>query len=84
MWVSAFEPNQWVAKQDESTWLWALSPLDDQHTRLVTRLRVRYTWTPPWVFYYLLQDVGDIVMMRKSMLGIKRRAEAMGAQPPER
>lgn len=79
MWVKDFKTNEyvlWRDKQGDSTWLWQLSPLDEEHTRLITRLRVRYTWTPPWVFYYLLQDVGDIVMMRKCLLGIKGRAEA--------
>jgi hypothetical protein len=27
------------------------------------------------IIYYLIQDVDDIVMMRKCMLGIKERAE---------
>ena len=78
MWVKAFEQNQWilwVSKEDQSTWLWALYPQSESHTRLITRLRVRYTWTLPWVLYYLVGDVGDIVMMRKCLLGIKQRAE---------
>ncbi len=86
MWVKAFEPNRWilwVAKGDQSTWLWELSPQDESHTRLITRLRVRYSWTLPWVLYYLLQDVGDIVMMRKCLLGIKQRAERASSQSPE-
>lgn len=86
MWVKAFEPNQWMlwaAKEDQSTWLWGLYTQDDRHTRLITRLRVRYTWTLPSVLYYLLQDVGDIVMMRKCLLGIKQRAERASRQTPE-
>ena len=79
MWVKDFKTNEyilWWDKKGNSTWLWQLSPLDSTNTRLITRLRVKYDWTPPWVFYYLVQDVGDIVMMRKCLLGIKRRAEA--------
>jgi hypothetical protein len=87
MLVKAFAPNKhvlWVAKDGRSSWVWGLYPQDDGTTRLVTRLRVRYDWRPPWLFYYLLQDVGDIVMIRASLLGIKRRAEALvGAGMPE-
>ena len=42
---------------------------------MISRLRVRYAWTSPMITYYLIQDVGDIVMLRKRMLGIKERAE---------
>ncbi len=86
MWVKAFEPNQWMlwaAKEDQATWLWGLYPQDENHTRLISRVRVRYTWRLPWVLYYPLQDVGDIFMMRKCMLSIKRRVEQTSVQAPE-
>jgi hypothetical protein len=79
MWVKDFKTHEyilWWAKKGNATWLWQLSPRDGATTRLITRLRVKYEWTLPWVFYYLLQDVGDIVMMRKCLLGLKRRVEA--------
>ena len=78
MWVKEFDPLGWILwwdKKEQSTWLWWLEPLDAEHTRLIARMRVRYVWTPPWLFYYLLFDAGDIVMMSKCLLGIKRRAE---------
>ena len=60
------------------TWAWGLYPLDDEHTRLVTRLRIHYNWLSPWIIFMLvLVDAGDFVMMRKCMLGIKRRAEEL-------
>jgi hypothetical protein len=79
MWVKDFKTPEyrlWGDKKGNATWLWQLSPRDGATTRLITRLRVKYEWTPPWVFYYLLQDVGDVVMMRKCLLGLKRRVEA--------
>jgi hypothetical protein len=79
MWVKDFRPNEyilWDDKQGNATWLWQLRPIDGQGTRLLTRLRTRYKWRSPWILYYLIYDVGDIVMMRKCLLGIKRRAEA--------
>lgn len=77
--VKEIEPNKWmlwVAQDSEFTWSWGLYPLDDTRTRLITRLRARYPWTSRAIPFILLADMGDIVMMRKCMLGIKRRAEA--------
>lgn len=86
MWVKSFDPNHWmlwVAKEDKATWFWGLYRQNEGHTHLITRLRVHYIWTLPWILYYLLQDVGDIVMMRKCMLGIKQRAERSDGQVHE-
>jgi hypothetical protein len=54
-----------------ATWVWGLYPEDASHTRLVTRLRANPTGVASRVFL----DLGEIIMMRKCMLGIKRRAE---------
>jgi hypothetical protein len=84
MWVKACESGHymlWWDQKDNAIWLWWLEPVDATHTRLITRLRVRYAWNSIWLLYYLLQDVGDIFMMRKCMLGIKQRAEQFTPQP---
>lgn len=81
LWVKSFEANQWLLWGDDKgdvTWLWQLNPIDDDHTRLITRVRLHYVWTSPAIIFNLLLDVGDIIMMRKCMLGIKRRAECHG------
>jgi hypothetical protein len=54
------------------TWAWGLYKIDAQRTRVVTRLRWRAT-NP--VSQFTL-DAFEIIMMRKCLLGIKRRAEA--------
>jgi hypothetical protein len=54
-----------------ATWVWGLYPENAEHTRLVTRLRVDARGFIPQMFL----DFGEIIMMRKCMLGIKRRAE---------
>ena len=60
----------------DSTWYWGLEPLDEQQTRLITRVRLHYRWTKPLtILFNLLVEFTDIVMMRKCLLGIKRRAE---------
>lgn len=83
MWVKAMEPARWMLWGDQkgdATWYWGLERLNEERLRLITRVRVRYRWTSPWILFHLAMDVGDIVMMRKCMLGIKRRAEALAAE----
>ncbi|MDB5076930.1 MAG: hypothetical protein JWO42_3109 [Chloroflexi bacterium] len=83
-WVKAFEPNRWMLWGDEagdSTWYWGLEPLDEQQTRLITRVRMHYRWASPLLLFNPLVEFTDIVMMRKCLLGIKWRAEA-AAPPP--
>jgi hypothetical protein len=78
MWVKEFKEHEyilWVDKEGKATWLWYLYPIDDTHTRLLTRLRTKYVWQGLWIIYYLIYDFGDIVMMSKCMKGIKWRAE---------
>jgi len=54
------------------TWAWALYKIDADRTRLVTRLR----WRTTSVVSQFALDAFEIIMMRKCLLGIKRRAEA--------
>lgn len=51
-----------------------LHPLDEQHTRLLIRVRAKFTGVRGRLFG-LLFDFGDFVMMRKMMLGIRHRAQ---------
>jgi hypothetical protein len=78
MWVKEFKEHEnilWWDKKEGSSWLWNLSEVESGKTRLITRLRTKYDFKFPWVIYYILYDLGDIVMMSKCMLGIKERAE---------
>jgi len=80
MWVSEFKEYEyilWVDKEGKATWLWYLYPINETCSRLVTRLRTKYNWKGLWVIYYILYDIGDIIMMSKCMKGIKKRAENM-------
>jgi hypothetical protein len=79
-WVRAIEPNHWMLwgdKPGDSTWYWGLEPVDEQHTRLLTRVRMRYRWTWQALVFSLLVEFTDIVMMRKCLLGITWRAERL-------
>ena len=67
----------WTGKDGQTTWAWGLYPTSGGATRLVTRVRAPFSWRQPvsavWI---LLDEVADFPMMRKCLLGIKRRAEA--------
>ncbi len=73
MWVKDYQEFAyilWWDKKGKAIWLWYLKDVDGGKTRLMTRLKTRYNFKFPWTVYYLLYDVGDIVMMRQCMLGI--------------
>jgi hypothetical protein len=78
--VKEFRQNQsmvWWDQKGDSSWAWGIYPEGEVAARLVTRVRVKYRVFSPAIPFNLLVEFGDIVMMRKCMLGIKRRAEAM-------
>jgi hypothetical protein len=59
-----------------STWSIGLFPLDDERTRLVSRVRVRFDcWSPATLLWLLLLDPGQFAMERQWLLGVKERAE---------
>lgn len=83
--VAGFEPNRaLVWEQPVSTWVWTLTPLPDGQTRLITRLRSRYEWRQPGnaLLSVVLNEFGDFPMMRRMLLGIKRRAEGLQRSRP--
>jgi hypothetical protein len=82
MWVKDYrEPEYilWWDRKGNGTWGWFLRQTKAGNTRRVTRLKTKYDFSFPWIIYYILYDVGDIIMMSKCMLGIKERAEKVRA-----
>jgi hypothetical protein len=75
--VVDMEPNSRLLLVFQSggtvTWAWGLYKIGAERTRLVTRLR----WRPTSVVSQFVLDAFEIIMMRKCLLGIKRRAEAL-------
>ena len=68
----------WRAGERAGTWLWYLDPVDETHTRLITRLRYAFRWTDPIVLpQQVLTELGDLPFMRKCLLGVKARAERL-------
>jgi hypothetical protein len=81
--VSGFERGEWMLwEQPVSSWAWRLVRLPDDRTRLLTRLRIRYDWRrpPDALLSVVLNEFGDFPMMRRMLLGIKRRVERETAQ----
>jgi len=50
-------------------------PQGEGKARLITRVRVQYRLFSPATLFNMLIEFFEILMMRKSMLGIKRWAE---------
>jgi hypothetical protein len=63
-----------VWSKRDSTWSWALRPVDGGRTRLVTRLKVRYRLAPSAALTVPLIEFGDFAMMRRMLLTLRRRA----------
>ena len=84
VWVKELEPGRrmlWWDRNGEYTWEWLLEP-EGGRTRLINRVRVtRHPWTRR-MLYELVAANGDIVMMRKMLRGIKKRAERLTAGQP--
>jgi hypothetical protein len=67
----------------DTSWSFGLYPLDKERTRLVTRTRVRWPITPGGILWLFVTEPGSFLMVRKMLLGIKRRVEQVGAQSPK-
>lgn len=79
--VAAFEPGRsllWT--KPDSTWSWVIEPLDETHTRVVSRLRCRHDpRTLLGLAGILLMEFGDFPMFRKLLLNLRKRAERLAS-----
>ncbi|MEZ4503474.1 MAG: hypothetical protein R3C39_12680 [Dehalococcoidia bacterium] len=81
--VDSFETPSWMLwTKPDSTWAWELVCAADGATRLVTRLRCRYSWRdfPAVLVSIPLMELADFSMMRRMLLGIRHRAESLSTQ----
>jgi hypothetical protein len=80
IWVRDFRKDRWMLwwnRNGDTTWLWVIEPEGPDRCRLLTRVRTKYRWLSFSAPFNLLIEFCDLPMMRKCMLGIKRRAEAL-------
>jgi hypothetical protein len=69
--VQHFEPGRALVLAGWGPFV--VEPIDEQHTRLISRSRVPKGWSA--LSYALLLEIPHFVMQRKMLLGIKERAE---------
>jgi hypothetical protein len=77
--VAVLEPERsLVLQSDESNWVWAFSLVPEEAgTRLISRNRIATPGAqlPVRLLNLLVMEPGSLIMERKMLLGIKRRAE---------
>jgi hypothetical protein len=75
----AIEPESyfiWSSKASDCAFTWALYPIDEHHTRLVSRIRWSHHWTQPDILGFdLFTEFTDYLAIRKILLGVKGRVE---------
>lgn len=79
-WVMhAMEPDRfliWSGEKGDSAFTWALYPLDERHTRLVSRIRFSHRWSQPGLMALdSFTEVTDHLAVRKILQGVKGRVE---------
>lgn len=75
----AIEPNQyliWRGDEAYGGFIWALYPLGDNQTRLVSRARLSYNWKKPTQLVFdLFTEFSDHLAVRKILQAVKGRVE---------
>jgi hypothetical protein len=74
------EPGRYLIWQGDvdppdGAFTWALYPIDQNHTRLISRIRLRYHWTGSALLLDLFTEFADHVAVPKILEGIKNRVE---------
>jgi hypothetical protein len=79
--VQGIERNRWLLSGDGEmgTWCLTLDSAEGGSTRLVSRWRQDWPFTPATAFWILIADPGAFIMERKMLLEIKKRAEHASA-----
>ena len=62
------------------SFVWALFPIDESHTRLISRIRLRYHWTDRRLLLDIFTEFADHVAVPKILLGVKGRVEGRPQQ----
>lgn len=77
--VVNMEPNRtlvFASKSGRDSMALGLYPKDENHARLVWRIRLGpYDWKSGWIVVQLFTDLADFVAVRQNLQGIKARAE---------
>ena len=68
------------AAPSNGSFVWALFPIDESHTRLISRIRLRYHWTDSRLLLDIFTEFADHVAVPKLLLGVKGRVEGRPLQ----
>ena len=75
----AIEPNKhliWSGTNHQGSFIWALYPVDESHTRLISRIRWSFHWTRPHLLaLQLFTEFTDHLAVREILQGVKGRVE---------
>jgi hypothetical protein len=85
LWVKDYRNSEWRLwwdKKGDTSWVWGIYPEGSSSSRLVTRVRTKYRWFSSAILFNLIIEFFDIWVIRKCMLGIKGRAEALSIPQP--
>lgn len=86
MFFGSIQPNRFLiwkgaGNPSDSAFTWALYPVDADHTRLVSRIRLRYHWTDPRLALDLFTEFADPIAVPKILSGVKDRVEGRPSEP---
>lgn len=83
--IHAMTPHRFLIWADENppqgAFTFGLFPVDEKHTRLVIRARLRYHWTDSRILLDLFTEFGDHVAVPRMLLGVRDRVEGRRIQP---
>lgn len=65
----------------DGSFTWALYPVDEHHTRLISRIRFRHHWMDRRLLLDLFTEFADHVAVPRILVGIKGRVEGSPPQP---
>jgi hypothetical protein len=77
----AIEPNKYLVWSEEQgefpgAFTWALYPIDENHTRLISRIGWNYHWSEPFLLALdLFTEFSDHIAVREVLQGVKGRVE---------
>jgi hypothetical protein len=83
--IYSMSPRRFLVWTDEASpphgaFTFALFPIDERHTRLVIRARLRYHWTDRRILLDLFTEFGDHVAVPRMLIGIRDRVEGRPIQ----
>jgi hypothetical protein len=81
----SIEPGRYLVWRGAATpidgsFVWALYPIDESHTRLISRIRLRYHWRDRRLALDLFTEFADHIAVPKILFGLKGRVEG---RPPQ-